>query len=103
MAELDTLIKIVAEGLKTMAQGVEKLAEKVEDLGKSVPEKKAKPKRKAPAKPSKKVYKKASKKAVPKKEKPATAADTAFAIIKRYRKGVDTATLMEKTGYNKKN
>jgi hypothetical protein len=42
------------------------------------------------------------KKAIPKKAKPATAVDTVFTIIKRYIKGVGTAALMEKTGYNQK-
>jgi len=31
-----------------------------------------------------------------------TAADTVLGIIKRSKKGVDTAALMEKTGYNQK-
>ncbi|MBW1837197.1 MAG: hypothetical protein JRI99_09670, partial [Deltaproteobacteria bacterium] len=54
----------------------------------------------APAKPAKKV---AVKK--PASEKAAgevTAADTVLGIIKRGKKGVDTAALMEKTGYNQK-
>ena len=42
------------------------------------------------------------KKAIPKKAKPATAVDTVLAIIKRYKKGVGTVALMEKTGYNQK-
>jgi putative endonuclease len=37
-----------------------------------------------------------------KKAAPATAADTVLAIIKRSKKGVYTAALMKKTGYNKK-
>ena len=30
-----------------------------------------------------------------------TAAETVFAVIKKSKKGVDTATLMEKTGFNR--
>jgi predicted Rossmann fold nucleotide-binding protein DprA/Smf involved in DNA uptake len=68
-------------------------------------EKYEKPKAKpAKAKAVKKVAAKkaAPKKAVPKKAKPATAADTVLAIINRYKKGVNNAALMEKTGYNQK-
>ena len=56
------------------------------------------------AKPTKaKAVKKAPvKKAAPKKAAPATAADTVLAIIKRYKKGVNVSTLMEKTGFNKR-
>ena len=42
------------------------------------------------------------KKAAVKKAAPATAVDTVLAIIKRSKKGVGTAALMEKTGYNQK-
>ena len=57
----------------------------------AVEEKVAAPKKKA-----------APKKATSKKVAPATAADTVLAIIKRSKKGVGTAVLMEKTGYNQK-
>ncbi len=62
----------------------------------------------AKAKPVKKV---AAKRAPVKKvvvKKPAakkttkTAADTVLSIIKRYKKGIGNAVLMEKTGYNQK-
>ena len=99
MTELDTLIKTVAEGLKSMAQGVEKLAEKVEGIGKSLSKEKAKAKRKAPAKPEKKAAVKAVE---PAAKKPLTAADTVLGVIKRSKKGVATATLMKKTGYDRK-
>ena len=126
MKELDAVIKTVVEGLKSIAQGVEKIAEKLED---SYPKEKAKakPKRKAKAKPvrkakakpkkaavnSKKVApkkapaKRAAAKTAPakkatKKKKTATAADTVLAIVNRSKKGVSTATLAEKTGFDKK-
>jgi hypothetical protein len=104
MKELDTLIKTVADGLKSMAQGVEKLADKVEGISKSMAAEKAKakPKRKAPQKAKKRAAKKPAKKAAPAKKKPATAADTVLAIIKRSKKGVNTDTLMKKTGYDRK-
>jgi len=42
------------------------------------------------------------KKAAVKNAAPVTAVDTVLAIIKRSKKGVGTAALMEKTGYNQK-
>ena len=42
------------------------------------------------------------KKTIAKKTVKLTAADTLFGIIKRYKKGVDVATLMEKTGFNRR-
>ncbi len=109
MKELDVFLKTVVEGMKTMAQGIEVLAEKLETITKSrvevTPKRKAKakPARKAPAKSSKKkAAQKAPKKAVSKKAKPPTAVDTVLAIINRSKNGVNTATLMKKTGYNQK-
>ena len=107
MKELDVALKAVVEGLRTLAQGVEKIAEKLED---SVPKKqaKAKPARKAASKPKKAAPKKAAakkpapKKAPAKKAVKKTAADTVLAIINRSKKGVDSATLVKKTGFNKK-
>jgi predicted Rossmann fold nucleotide-binding protein DprA/Smf involved in DNA uptake len=115
MKEFDVALKAVAEGLRSIAQGVEKIAEKLED---SVP--KAKPKRKAKAKPVRKATAK-PKKAAPKKtpakkatakkgpakkavkaKKAVTAADTVLTIVNRSKKGVDSATLAEKTGFDKK-
>jgi hypothetical protein len=65
----------------------------------SKPAKKAAVKKAVPkSKPVKKV---ATKKAAPKKVVKVTAAETVFAVIKKSKKGVDTATLMEKTGFNR--
>ena len=96
MKEIEVFVKTVVDGMKVMAQGIETLAEKLDTITKSLVDEKpkAKPARKAPAKPKKK--------AVPKKEKPATAVDTVLGIINRSKKGVDTDTLVEKTGYDKK-
>jgi predicted Rossmann fold nucleotide-binding protein DprA/Smf involved in DNA uptake len=109
MKELDVFLKTVVDGMKSMAQGIEVLAKKLETITKSsvdvTPKKKAKakPVRKAPAKSSKKeAVQKAPKKAVSKKSKPPTAADTVLGVIDRSKKGVNTATLMEKTGYDQK-
>jgi hypothetical protein len=102
MKEIDVALKAVVEGLKMLAQGVEKIAEKLED---SVPNKQptAKPARKAATKPKKTANKKTiSKKAPLKKAVKVTAADTVLAIIKRSKKGIDSASLVKKTGFDKK-
>lgn len=97
MKDLDVFLKTVVDGMRSMAQGIEILAEKMDTIAKSrmdeKPKKKAKPARKAPAKP---------KKTVQKKEKPATAAETVLGIINKSKKGVDTATLIKKTGFEPK-
>jgi predicted Rossmann fold nucleotide-binding protein DprA/Smf involved in DNA uptake len=94
MKEFEVALKAVVDGMRTLAQGVEKLAGKLEA---SVPngKAKAKPVRKAAAKP---------KKAAPKKtvKKKASASDTVLTIINRSKKGVNSDTLAEKTGFDKK-
>ena len=100
MKELDVFLKTVVEGMKVMAQGIETLAEKLETIAKSRMDET--PKRKAKAKPARKAPAKPKKKPVAKKEKPTTAAETVLSIINKSKKGVDTATLIKKTGYNKK-
>ena len=90
--DLETILKT----LKGLTQKVEKLQEQI------VEETKPTKKPKAKAGKKKAVKKTPAKQATPKKAKPATAADTVLSIIKRYKKGVGTAALMEKTGYNQK-
>lgn len=111
MKELDAAIKTVVEGLRSLAKSVEKIAEKLE---KSAPKKQAKakparktkakpaPKAKTVAKPKAKPKKTAAKKAPSKKAAKETAADTVLKIIAGSKKGVSTAVLAEKTGYDKK-
>lgn len=106
MKELDLLFKTVIDGMRGMAKGIETLADKLDTLSKSrfdeIYKGKAKPKSKAPTKA---VKKKSVKKAPAKKtagKKAATAADTVFEIINKSKKGVNTATLMEKTGFDRK-
>lgn len=100
MKEFDVALKAVAEGLRTIAQGMEKIAEKLED---SAPKGKTKPARKAATKPKKAAPKKATaKKVVKTKKAPATAADAVLTLINRSKKGVNSATLAEKTGFDKK-
>jgi predicted Rossmann fold nucleotide-binding protein DprA/Smf involved in DNA uptake len=97
MKEFDVALKAVAEGLRTIAQGMEKIAEKLED---STPKKqaKSKPARNTVAKPKKAALKKAPVKKALKE----TAAETVLKIIAGSKKGVNSATLMDKTGFDKK-
>jgi hypothetical protein len=103
MKEVQSVLSIVSEGLKTLAKGVEAIAEKVDEVAKA--QGAVKPERKKPATASKKIkaVKKPAPKATQKKEvKPATDADQVLGIIGRSKKGADTAAIMQKTGYNQK-
>ena len=99
MMELQNLLKSVSENLKTLAKGVEAIAAKVDAATKS--QGSVKPKRKKPAmaaKKSKTVKKRPAKKIATQ----ATASETVMKIIGRSKKGVSTAVIMEKTGYDRK-
>ena len=106
MKKLKKELETISKTLNGLVQKVQKLQEQIGEDKKPKKKPKAKAVKKKAVKkaPVKKVAvkKAAPKKAVPKKAKPATAADTVLAIIKRYKKGVGTAALMEKTGYNQK-
>jgi hypothetical protein len=116
MKKLKKDLEAISKTLNGLVQKVQKLQEQIGEDAKPTKKPKAKAvkakaAKKAPARkvavkkaPIKKVAAKkaAPKKAVPKKAKSVTAADTVFAIIKKYKKGVGNAALMEKTGYNQK-
>jgi outer membrane biosynthesis protein TonB len=111
MKKLKKDLEAISKALNGLAQKVQKLQEQIGEDKKPTKKPKAKAVKKAPVKkvatkkaPIKKVAAKkaAPKKAVPKKVAQATAADTVFNIIKRYKKGIGNAVLMEKTGYNQK-
>ena len=105
MKEIDVALKTVVDGLKSITKSVEKLASKLEKIAP-----KGETKRKLKAKPAAKTKTKAAPtaKAAPKAKKttakkaPATAAGTVLAIVNRSKKGVDSATLSEKTGFDNK-
>ena len=90
-------MKNLKKDLQAVNKGLNALANKIEKMIAAV-DKVEKPKS-APAKP---VMKAAAKLVAKKTVGKVTAADTVLAIIKRRKKGVDTAALMEKTGFNKK-
>jgi predicted regulator of amino acid metabolism with ACT domain len=100
MKNLKKNLKSVNKDLRALAMKVDRM---IVTVGKLEKQKtlKAKPVKKVAAKkaPVKKV---AVKKPAAKKPVKLTAADTVFGFIKRYRKGVDVSTLMEKTGFNRK-
>jgi len=106
MKKLKKDLVAISKALNGLAQKVQKMQEQIGEEKKSTKKPKAKAvKKKAMKKaPARKVAvkKAAPKKAVPKKASQATAVDTAFNIIKRYKKGVGMAALMEKTGYDQK-
>jgi len=106
MKKLKKDLEAISKTLNGLVQKVQQLQEQIGKETKPTKKPKAKAVKKVAAKkaPIKKVAAKkaAPKKAVPKKAKPATAVDTVLAIIKKYKKGVGMAALMEKTGYNQK-
>ena len=103
MKELQSVLNIVSDGLKTLAKGVEAIAEKVDEVAKS--QAFVKPTKKQPSATAKKA--KAVKKSAPKADKkkgvkPTTDAEKVLAIIGRSKNGASTAVIMEKTGFNQK-
>jgi len=103
--EENKMTKKLKKDLQTVNKELKALVKKTESLLKAV-DKLDKPKavKKPKAKPAKaKAPKKAPiKKTAVKKAAPVTAVDTVLAIINRSKKGVNSETLVKKTGYNQK-
>ena len=98
--EENKMTQKLKKDLQTVNKELNALVKKTESLLKAF-DKLEKPK--AAKKPKAKAVKtKPVKKIVVKKAAPVTAADTVLAIIKRSKKGVNSETLMKKTGYNQK-
>jgi hypothetical protein len=103
MKELQNVLSIVSDGLKTLAKGVEAIAEKVDEVAKSQGPVKEKAKKPTPATTKNKASKKPAKKAAKKRAAgPATDTDKVLKIIAGSKKGVGTAAIRQKTGYNQK-
>ena len=100
MKKLQRDLQSVIKNLKALTQKTQKMSREVAKLEKA----KAKPKPKAKRRPAKKkaARKKAParKKAAVRKAKKVTATDTVLNIISRSKRGVNTAALKKKTGYN---
>ena len=88
MKQLKKDLQAVSKSLKQLILRTEKIAKKLEKLEKPKPVKKSKAKVKAKIKPK-----------IAKKPVKVSAAATVLAVIKRSRKGVDVATLRNKTGF----
>ena len=88
MKQLKMDLQAVSKSLKQLMLRTEKIAKRLEKLEKPKPVKKSKAKIKAKVKPK-----------IAKKPVKVSAAATVLAVIKRSRKGVDVATLRNKTGF----
>lgn len=95
--------KKLKKDLQAVSKALYNLAQKIEKMQKEI-DKQAQPIKKSKAKAVKKkaVMKAPAKKAAAKKTGLVTAVDTVLGIINRSKKGVNTETLMKKTGYNQK-
>ena len=82
MSQLKKDLKAVAKDLKRLTQKTDKMIKRLEKPEKAQAAKKPK-----------------AKKAVAKKPTRVSASETVLAIVKRSRKGIDTATLEKKTGF----
>jgi len=93
MSTLKVVFQSVAKGLRTLAEEVERFEDFIDKLEtQATQEAKRKPRTKT----------RPRKKAASKKPRKKTATDTVLNIIQRSRKGVDTETLVKRTGFDKK-
>jgi len=110
MKEVQKLLKLVSDGLKSLAQGVDAIAEKVDETAKTkrnvTPQSKKQSESPKSDKSENKAVKEAEKPAPQaakqKAAKPATAMDTVLNIIGSSKTGINTATIREKSGYEQK-
>ena len=93
----------VIKSIRSITQQTERIAKKLDQLEKSIAKAPAKAAPKKRATQKKRPAKKAAARKPPAKKakKKATATDTVLSIISRSKKGVDTATLRKKTGYDR--
>ena len=112
MKEISNILKAVATSLKVMAKGIDVLAEKMNEILKDQAKKEKAPKKpasktKSKTKPVRKAH---AKKAVPKTTSESTpqgkvlktAVGTVLEAIKDSEQGINTAVLIEKTGFDQK-
>jgi predicted Rossmann fold nucleotide-binding protein DprA/Smf involved in DNA uptake len=104
MKEIQSLLRIMSDGLKMIAQGLEVLSEKVEEIAESQNLVQPRVKKRTPVASTKKVGKKTVGKDLPKDKitKARTAAETVSNLISGSEQGIDVATIMDKTGYDRK-
>jgi len=99
MKQLTRDLQSVIKGLMSLTQKADKIAKRLETLEKEGKVKKPVAKAGAAKKPAKKTAKKTSGKTIEKKAKRVTATATVLTLILNSKKGVDTATLKRKTGF----
>ena len=106
MKEIQSVLKLVADGLKSIAQCVEAISDKVDEYAESQTAEQTKSAAKPEAKespPKKKVTRKKTVEAPKKKAaKAPTAAETVYKFISTSKNGINVATLVQKTGYDRK-
>jgi hypothetical protein len=90
-------LKALAEEVKTVAERIEELTEMVGNLQKASFSKPKTVRKKAPTK-----KKAAAEKTSPKKPAKKTDRDVVLGFIQRTKKGLNTAALVKKTGFNQK-
>ncbi|MBW1722210.1 MAG: hypothetical protein JRH13_15650 [Deltaproteobacteria bacterium] len=97
MKALKKDLQAMVKNLKTLTSKVEKMVKNIDKLDKGTAAK-------APAKRGRPAAAKKVKKAAPARgrKKESTAMDTVYSIVAKSRKGVNTATIKEKTGFNDK-
>ncbi len=98
-------MKQLKKELESTAKTLNALAVKINAISKKLGgAEKAKPASKPAAKVVKKAVKaRPAKKSAPKKKAaPVTASDTVLKLVGRYKRGIKTAAIKEKTGYNEK-
>jgi len=110
MKEVQKLLKLVSDGLRSLAQGVEAIAEKVDETTKTkrddAPQSKKQSESPKSVKSVNKAVKEAEKPAPQaakqKAAKSATATDTVLNLIGSSKTGINTAAIREKSGYEQK-
>jgi predicted Rossmann fold nucleotide-binding protein DprA/Smf involved in DNA uptake len=90
------MTKKLKKDLQSMSKALYAIAQKLEKMHKEIN------KQEKSTKSPKAMKKVPTKKVVIRRTAPPTSADKIFAIIKRSKKGVKTADLMKKTGYERK-
>ena len=98
MKALKRDLQSVIKSLNLLTIKAEKIAEALEKIDAPQPAKKSVAK--TASRPAKKSVAKTAKKTATKKEKPETATELVLKIIKKRKKGIDTATLQEKTNFD---
>ena len=99
MKALKRDLQSVVKSLKALTQRTEKIAKKLNKLEKAMSAKKPRAKARVKAKPAKE---RVTRKVTVKKRTKITAIDAVLGVFKRSRKGVTTAQIKEKTGFNEK-